>query len=137
MSAPVSFGQTNPEVQRQVAKANYQRARTLVEMEDFYPAYEMLRQAVEFDPEKPEYWTFLAKVQGRNPKWIRQATETLRRAAARLPESVEVWLALADACASERNEVERVKALREVLKLDPTNRKATKALAEIAAIKPR
>jgi len=137
MSAPVSFGQTNPEVQRQVAKANYQRARTLVEMEDFYPAYEMLRQAVEFDPEKPEYWTFLAKVQGRNPKWVRQATETLRRAAARLPESIEVWLALADACASERNEVERVKALREVLKLDPTNRKATKALAEIAAIKPR
>ncbi len=137
MSAPVSFGQTNPEIQRQVAKANYQRARTLVEMEDFYPAYEMLRQAVEFDPEKPEYWTFLAKVQGKNPKWVRQATETLRRAAARLPESIEIWLALADACASERNEVERIKALREVLKLDPSNRKATKALAEIAAVKPR
>jgi curved DNA-binding protein CbpA len=137
MSAPVSFGQTNPEIQRQVAKANYQRARTLVEMEDFYPAFEMLRQAVEFDPEKAEYWTFLAKVQGKNPKWVRQATETLRRAAARLPESIEVWLALADACASERNEVERIKALREVLKLDPSNRKATKALAEIAAVKPR
>lgn len=137
MSAPVSFGQTNPEIQRQVAKANYQRARTLVEMEDYYPAYEMLRQAVEFDPDKPEYWTFLAKVQGRNPKWVRQATETLRRASARLPESIEVWLALADACANERNELERIKALREVLKLDPTNRKATKALAEIAATKPR
>ena len=137
MSAPVSYGQPTPEIQRQVAKANYQRARTLVEMEDYYPAYEMLRQAVEFDPERPEYWTFLAKVQGRNPKWIRHATETLRRAAARLPESIEVWLALADACASERNEVERIKALREVLKLDPTNKKATKTLAEIAATKPR
>lgn len=137
ISAPVSFGEPTPEVQKQVAKANYQRARTLVEMEDYYPAYEMLRQAVEFDPEKPEYWTFLAKVQSRNPKWIRQATETLRRAAARLPESVEIWLALADACAAERNETERVKALKEVLKLDPGNRKATKALAEIAATKPR
>jgi tetratricopeptide (TPR) repeat protein len=137
ISAPVSFGAPTPEVQRQVAKANYQRARTLVEMEDYYPAFEMLRQAVEFDPEKAEYWTFLAKVQGRNPKWVRQATETLRRAAARLPESVEIWLALADACAAERNETERVKALKEVLKLDPGNRKATKALAEIAATKPR
>jgi cytochrome c-type biogenesis protein CcmH/NrfG len=106
-------------------------------MEDFYPAYEMLRQAVEFDPERPEYWTFLAKVQARNPKWVRQATETLRRASARLPESVEVWLALADACAAERNETERVKALKEVLKLDPTNKKASKTLAEIAATKPR
>jgi len=137
ISAPVSFGQPTPEVQRQVAKANYQRARTLVEMEDYYPAYEMLRQAVEFDPDKPEYWTFLAKVQARNPKWVRQATETLRRAVARLPESVEVWLALADACAAERNETERVKALKEVLKLDPTNRRASKTLAEIAATKPR
>ncbi len=137
IAAPVTFGAPTPEVQKQVAKANYQRARTLVEMEDYYPAFEMLRQAVEFDPEKSEYWTFLAKVQRRNPKWVRQATETLRRAAARLPESVEVWLALADAYAAERNETERIKALKEVLKLDPTNRKASKALAEIAATKPR
>ena len=137
MSAPVSYGEPTPEVQRQVAKANYQRARSLVEMEDYFPAYEMLRQAVEFDPEKAEYWTFLAKVQARNPKWIRQATETLRRATTKLPESVEIWLALADACAAERNEPERVRALKEVLKLDPTNRKAAKALAEIAATKPR
>lgn len=137
LTAPVVFGEPTPEVQRQVAKANYQRARTLVEMEDYYPAYEMLRQAVEFDPEKPEYWIFLAKVQARNPKWVRHATETLRRAAARLPESVEVWLALADAYAAEKNEVGRVKALKEALKVDPTNRKASKALAEIAATKPR
>ena len=80
---------------------------------------------------------FFAKIQSRNPKWIKQATETLRRAAAKIPESVEIWLALADACAAERNETERVKALKEALKLDPTNKKATKALAEIAATKPR
>jgi tetratricopeptide (TPR) repeat protein len=137
MSAPVSFGEPTQEVRRQVAKANHDRARRLFEAEDYFPAYEMMRSAVEFDPDKAEYWILLAKVQSRNPKWVRQATETLRRAAARLPESAEVWLALADACARERNEMERVKALKEVLKLDPTNRKATKALAEIAATKPR
>jgi hypothetical protein len=137
MSAPVTFGEPTPEVQRQVAKANYERARRLIEAEDYYPAYEMMRSAVEFDPERAEYWTLLAKVQARNPKWVRQATETLRRAAARLPESTEIWLALADACGHERNEPDRIKALKEVLKLDPTNRKATKALAEIAATKPR
>lgn len=137
MSAPVSFGKPTREVQRQVAKANYERARRLVEAEDYYPACEMMKSAVEFDPEKPEYWIFFAKIQSRNPKWIKQAAETLRRAAAKLPESIEVWLALADACAAERNETERVKALKEALKLDPTNKKATKALAEIAATKPR
>lgn len=137
LSAPVSFGEPTPEIRRQVAKANYERARRLVEAEDYFPAYEMMRSAVEFDADRPEYWILLAKVQSRNPKWVRQATETLRRAAARIPENVEVWLALAEACSRERNEVERVKALKEVLKLDPTNRKATKALAEIAATKPR
>ena len=137
ISAPVSFGEPTREVQRQVAKANYERARRLVEAEDYYPALEMMRSAVEFDQEKPEYWIFFAKIQSRNPKWIKQATETLRRAAAKLPESIEIWLALADACAAERNETERVKALKEALKLDPTNKKATKALAEIAATKPR
>lgn len=137
ISAPVSFGEPTRDVQRQVAKANYERARRLVEAEDYYPAYEMMKSAVEFDAEKPEYWIFFAKIQSRNPKWIKQATETLRRAAAKLPESLEVWLALADACAAERNETERVKALKEALKIDPTNRKATKALAEIAATKPR
>jgi tetratricopeptide (TPR) repeat protein len=137
MSAPVTFGEPTPEVQRQVSKANYERAKRLFEAEDYFPAYEMMRSAVEFDPDRAEYWVFLSKIQARNPKWVRQATETLRRAAARLPESIEVWLALAEACARERNEPERVKALKEVLKLDPTNRKATKALAEIAATKPR
>ena len=137
MSAPVSFGQPTPEVRHQVAKANYDRARRLVEAEDYFPAYEMMRSAVEFDPDRAEYWILLAKVQSRNPKWVRQATETLRRAAARLPESVEIWLALAEACARERNEVDRVKALKEALRVDPTNRKASKALAEIAATKPR
>lgn len=137
MAAPVSFSQPTPLVRKQVAKANYDRARLLVEAEDYFPAYEMMKSAVEFEPEKPEYWTFLAKIQARNPKWVRQATETLRRATAALPESVEVWLALADACAAERNEPERIRALKEVLKIDPTNRKATKTLAEIAATKPR
>lgn len=137
MSAPVSFGEPTPEVRRQVAKANYDRARRLFEAEDYFPAFEMMRSAVEFDPDKAEYWIFLSRVQSRNPKWLRQATETLRRAAARLPENVEVWLALAEACSRERNEVERVKALKEVLKLDPGNRRAGKALAEIAATKPR
>jgi hypothetical protein len=137
ISAPVSFGEPTREVQKQVAKANYDRARRLVEAEDYFPAYEMMRSAVEFDPEKAEYWIFFAKIQSRNPKWIKQATETLRRASGKLPESIEIWLALADACAAERNETERVKALKEALKLDPTNKKAAKALAEIAATKPR
>lgn len=124
------------EVQKSMARANYLRARDLYEQEDYYPAYEMIRQAVEFDPERAEYWILLSRVQRKNPKWLRQAAETLRRAALKLPENPDVWFELSEACAAERNEPERVKALKEVLKLDPVNRRAQAALAEIASMKP-
>lgn len=124
------------EVRQQMARANYIRARSLFEQEDYYPAYEMVRQSVEFDPGKADYWILLSRVQRKNPKWVRQAAETMRRASQRLPESVDVWLELAEACAAERNEPERVKALKEVMKIDPGNRRAQSLLAEIASMKP-
>jgi Tfp pilus assembly protein PilF len=126
----------DPEVQRDIARRNYQRARQLVEQEDFFPALEMIRQAVEFDSVKPEYWILLARIQKKNPRWVRQATETLRRAVDKIPENVDLWFELSEAYLSERRETERVKALKEVMRIDPANRRAQKALAEIAAMKP-
>jgi curved DNA-binding protein CbpA len=123
-------------VQDQIAKANYTRSRTLFEMGDFYPAYEMMKQAVEFDPDKWEYWVLLSRIQRKNPKWIRQSAETMRRAAERIPGNAEVFFELAEAFRAARNETERVVALKEVLKIDPANRRAQSALAEIASMKP-
>jgi hypothetical protein len=124
------------EVQQQMARANYLRARTLFDQEDFWPAYEMVRQSIEFDGNRPEYWILLSRIQRKNPKWVRQGTDTMRRAVERMPANAELWFELAEACASERNEPERVKALKQVLQLDPANRRAQAALAEIAAMKP-
>jgi tetratricopeptide (TPR) repeat protein len=121
------------EIQKEIARKNYTRAKGLYDEEDYYPAYEMVRQAVEFDPEQKEYWVLLSRIQRKNPKWIRQATETMRRAVKRMPDSVDLWWELAEACAQERNEPERVKALKEVMRLDPVNRRAQQALAEISA----
>lgn len=124
------------DVQEQIARANYTRSRTLFEMGDFFPAYEMMKQAVEFDPERWEYWVLLSRIQRKNPKWVRQSAETMRRAVAKIPGNVEVLFELAEACQAERNETERVKALKEILGIDPGNRRAQSALAEIAAMKP-
>jgi cytochrome c-type biogenesis protein CcmH/NrfG len=121
------------EIQKEIARKNYVRAKGLYEEEDYYPAYEMVRQAVEFDPEQKEYWVLLSRIQRKNPKWIRQATETMRRAVKKMPDSVELWWELSEACAQERNESERVKALKEVMRLDPVNRRAQQALAEIGS----
>ncbi len=119
------------EIQKEIARKNYTRAKGLYDEEDYYPAYEMVRQAVEFDPDQKEYWVLLSRIQRKNPKWIRQATETMRRAVKKLPDSVDLWWELAEAYAHERNQPERVKALKEVMRLDPVNRRAQQALSEI------
>jgi tetratricopeptide (TPR) repeat protein len=124
------------EVQQQVAKANFLRARSLFEQEDYFPAYEMVKQSVEYDPNRAEYWILLSRIQRKNPKWVRQAAETMRRAAEKMPDNAEVWFELSEACAAERNEPERVSSLKQVLRIDPVNRRAQATLKEIAALKP-
>jgi hypothetical protein len=131
----ISLPGTGPglELQKEIARKNYSRAKVLYDEEDFHPAYEMVRQAVEFDPSQKEYWVLLSRIQRKNPKWVKHATETMRRAVKYIPENVDLWWELAEACGSERNEPERVKALKEVMRLDPANRRAQSALSEISA----
>jgi tetratricopeptide (TPR) repeat protein len=121
------------EIQKEIARKNYARAKLLYDEEDYYPAYEMVRQSVEFDPDQKEYWVLLSRIQRKNPKWIKQGTETMRRAVKLMPDSVDLWWELAEACGLERNETDRVRALKEVMRLDPVNRRAQQALAEINA----
>lgn len=131
----IALPRTGPgvELQKEIARKNYSRAKALYEEEDFYPAYEMIRQAVEFDPDQKEYWVLLSRIQRKNPMWVRHATETMRRAVNHIPGNVDLWWELAEACGSERNEPERVKALNEVIRLDPANRRALSALAAISS----
>jgi len=127
--------ESNVTLRKQIAKANYGRAKVLFEEEDFFPAYEMVRQSVEFDPEEKDYWILLSRIQRKNPKWLRQSSDTIRRAIQNIPGSVELFWELSEACKAERNQPERIKALQEILKLDSKNRRAKAALAELGAAK--
>jgi curved DNA-binding protein CbpA len=125
--------ESNVMLRKQIAKANYVRAKALVEEEDYFPAYEMVRQSVEFDPEEKDYWILLSRIQRKNPKWVRHSSETIRRALKNIPASVELLWELSEAHKAERNEPERIKALREILKLDSKNRRAQAALVALGA----
>jgi tetratricopeptide (TPR) repeat protein len=127
--------ESNATLRKQIAKANYSRAKVLFEEGDFFPAFEMVRQSVEFDPEEKDYWILLSRIQRKNPKWLRQSSETMRRAVKNIPASVELLWELSEACRAERNQPERIKALQEILKLDSKNRRAKAALAEMGAAK--
>lgn len=127
--------ESNVTLRKQIAKANYARAKILYEEEDFFPAYEMIRQSVEFDPEEKDYWILLSRIQRKNPKWLRQSSDTIRFAMKNIPVSVELLWELSEASRAERNKPERIKALQEILKLDSKNRRAMGALAEMGAAK--
>ena len=71
-------------------------------------------------------------VRRRRKLQLRQSTETIRRALVNIPASVELLFEMSEACLAERNEPDRVKALREILEIDPANRRAQSALGEIA-----
>ncbi len=123
--------ESNVMLRKQIAKANYARAKVLYEEEDYFPAYEMVRQSVEFDPEEKDYWILLSRIQRKNPKWVKHSSETMRRAIQNIPASVELYWELSEACKAERNNPERIRALQEILKIDGKNRRARAALSDL------
>ncbi len=72
---------SDPQMRRQLAAQNYKRARRLIEQKDFYPAVEMLREAVRFVPDSAEYRFWLGKVEMKNAKWVDKGLENLKEAA--------------------------------------------------------
>ncbi len=71
----------DPKAKRQLAAQSYKRARQLIEEKDFFPAVEMLREAVRFVPDNAEYRYCLGQVELRNAKWVEQGLANLKEAA--------------------------------------------------------
>jgi len=64
---------------RRVARRYYERALDRADAQDFYVAIELLDQAARLDP-RGEYFALLGRLQAKNPRWLRTAAESLRRA---------------------------------------------------------
>jgi diguanylate cyclase (GGDEF)-like protein len=85
------------ELRRESAVSSYRRARELIGDRDYYPAVQMLEQAVRWAPEIAEYRYLLGQTQRRNPMWKEKAIANLREAARLDPARSDVAAALADA----------------------------------------
>ena len=70
----------DPQARRQLAAKNFDRALQLIEEKDYYSAVELLREAVRFAPDKPEYRFRLGEVEIKNEKWVDRGIENLREA---------------------------------------------------------
>jgi tetratricopeptide (TPR) repeat protein len=90
----------DPETRKKQATQNFRRAKQLIEEKDYHPAVEMLREAVRFVPDNPEFRYVLSQVEMKNPNWIDQGLNNLKEAARldsrRVGHSVEAARALLD-----------------------------------------
>jgi curved DNA-binding protein CbpA len=79
----ISFAEeasADPVARRQLAAQNYRRADQLIEERDYHSAVELLRAAVRFAPDRPEYRYRLGEVELKNENWIDRGLENMREA---------------------------------------------------------
>lgn len=103
---------------RDAVERYHKRALELIASDDFYPAIELLKEAVRISPQ-PELYAMLGKLQAKNPRWLRVAAENLQQAMALGSKDSELAAALHD--------VEQRLAAGEWRATDPTTGTASRA----------
>jgi tetratricopeptide (TPR) repeat protein len=114
-----------------LAKGNFLRGRALVEEGKPAEALQFLQNAVDLDPNRPEYLRLLGAVQARNPRLRLEAEATLLKAIELDPARAEGYLQLG-LLYRRMGEIEKaIERMRECLKWDPANHEAGTTLAEM------
>ncbi len=65
---------------RRLAQQYYERALMLAAADETHFAIELLQQAVRSDDSRPDIHALLGKLQAKNPRWLRAASENLEKA---------------------------------------------------------
>lgn len=109
----------DPEARRQLAAKNYSYAMELIEVKDYFPAVELLQQAVRFAPDKPEYRFRLGEVELKNSKWVERGLENLKEATRLAPSRADFQRDTARALLSHGRKREAEPYARRANKIDP------------------
>ena len=117
--------------QRSIAEQNFARARHLASENDFYGAIVLLKQAVEFAPDKAEAWYLLGSCQERNPKWRRDAAESFQKALSLEPDNVDILISLGDLYKAEGMISRAQTCYEDVLHIIPDHAEARSRLANL------
>lgn len=107
-----------------LAVQNYLKAKELATQGDFYGAIVLLKQTVNFEPDHADAWRLLGICQEKNPRWRREAAESLQRALSINPADVEAMMALGDLYRHEGMTGRAQTCFDDVLKVDPEHQQA-------------
>ncbi|HUP48080.1 MAG TPA: tetratricopeptide repeat protein [Thermoanaerobaculia bacterium] len=114
--------------QRSIADQNFNRAQELTIQGDYYGAIVLLKQAVEYTPDNAQAWFLLGTCQERNPKWLRDAAESLQRALSIDPNFIDAMIALGDLYKAQGLVSRAQSCYEDVLKISAENQQAKSRL---------
>jgi tetratricopeptide (TPR) repeat protein len=118
-------------MQRSIAQENYNKARELTVAGDHYGAIVLLKQAVQYEPDRAEAWYLLGSCQERNPKWRRDAAESFQRALSIDPEMVDAMISLGDLYKVEGLTSRAQACYEDALRIAPDNQQAKTRLTAL------
>ncbi len=129
---------TDPEARKKLATQNFRRARQLIEEKDYHPAVEMLREAVRFVPDSPEFRYVLSQVELKNPNWIDQGLANLKEAARLDSRRVGLSVEAARALLEHKRPLEAEPFARRAVSLDPSpeNEELLKRVLDAVSLEP-
>ena len=110
----------DPAARRQLAAKNFDRAMELINAKDFFPAVELLREAVHFAPERPEYLFRLGEVELKNENWIERGLENLKEATRLAPLRADFMRLTARALAANGRKKEAETYARRANQVEPS-----------------
>lgn len=116
---------------RTIAEQNLGHARELSAKGDYYGAIVLLKQAVDYAPDLAAAWLLLGSCQERNPKWRREAAESLQTALSLDPNMIDAMIALGDVYKSEGLASRAQSCYEDVLKIAPDDQQAKSRLAAL------
>lgn len=116
---------------RQIAFSNFEKAKELTIMGDYYGAIVLLKQTVTFDPTLAEAWHLLGSCQERNPKWRRDAAVSFQKALAADPNFVDAMISLGDLYKSQGLTSRAQNFYEDVLAIEPDHIVAKNRLKEL------
>ena len=108
-------------MQQEIVKANMERAKEYMDLEDWHSAFQLLRDAHRFDPENSELVLLLARVEMKNPLWVRQAAERLAGHLQGHPVLEEGWILLAEIYSALNLPLRARASLERALEINPKN----------------
>lgn len=117
--------------QRELARKHFEQAMAYAAREEWHFAVEILQLAVKADPSKSQYFLELGRLQARNPKWLRHAAESFRRAIELAPRDLASRLLLADLYEQLQDPVRARVQYHTVLRMAPENPDAAAGLERL------